>query len=91
MLRMFSHALYFVLLVRDGFRSNTHGNESGCHYLTYFNSNKNIIEYIYEYKYYQILIQTGQFEFIFTSEYLLDLKYIIITSIILFYRCIYSW
>jgi hypothetical protein len=34
--------------IRDGFRSDTHGNESECHYLPYFNSNTNTIEYEYK-------------------------------------------
>jgi hypothetical protein len=35
---------------RDGFGSDTHGNEFGCHYLPHFNSNSNTNSIEYEYK-----------------------------------------
>jgi hypothetical protein len=37
-----------VLISMDGFRSDTHGNESECHYLPYFNSNTYTIRYEYK-------------------------------------------
>jgi hypothetical protein len=58
-LRVFHHFsqfwdFFYVLLlqIRDGFGSDTHGYESGCHYLSHFISNSdtntNIIEYEYK-------------------------------------------
>jgi hypothetical protein len=38
---------------RDGFGSDTHRNGYGCHYLSYFNTNTNIIGY--EYKTYSLI------------------------------------
>jgi hypothetical protein len=35
---------------RDGFRSDTHGNGSECHYLPYFNPNTDTNTIGYEYK-----------------------------------------
>jgi hypothetical protein len=41
-----------VVYIRDGFGSDTHGYEFGCHYLPHFisnsNSNTNTIEYEYK-------------------------------------------
>jgi hypothetical protein len=68
---------------RDGFGSDTHGYEFGCHYLPHFisDTNTNIIEY--EYK-------NGYFEFRFTFEYLLDLQHRVIMSINFICRWFYN-
>jgi hypothetical protein len=42
--------LEHVLVGRDGFGSDTHGNKSECHYLPYFNSNTNMNTIGYEYE-----------------------------------------
>jgi hypothetical protein len=39
-----------LVLSRNGFRSDTHGNKSECHYLPYFNSNTITDTIGYEYK-----------------------------------------
>jgi hypothetical protein len=53
-------------LGKDGFGSDTHGYEFGCHYLPHFISNSDTNTNIIEYEY-----KNGCFEFAF--EYLLDL------------------